>query len=112
MSELKDVTTPVPHVPLSITLAEPTPSGSTNVSRLCQGCSHPHRHHPAQSGSGDALLRPRPLRTGRATFIASGSSKPLGRFRFEVLAPGFAGLLLAPTGGMDKAGLITIRRAG
>lgn len=47
VSRLKDVTTPVPRVLLSITLAGPTPSGSADMSRLCQGCSHPHRHHPA-----------------------------------------------------------------
>ena len=46
VSRLKDVTTPVPHVLLSITLAGPAPSGSANTSRICQGCSHPVRHHP------------------------------------------------------------------
>ena len=38
---MKDVLTLVPRVLLSVTLAEPTPSGSTGASRLCQGCSHP-----------------------------------------------------------------------
>jgi hypothetical protein len=38
---LKDVTTPVPLVLLSVTLAGPVPSGSTGTSRPCQGCSLP-----------------------------------------------------------------------
>ena len=50
--------TPVPHVLLSVTLAGPRPSGSTGPSRLCQGCSHPPRHHPVQAApSFTALLR-------------------------------------------------------
>ena len=39
VSKLKDVTTPVPRVRLSVTLAGPAPSGSTGTSRLRQGCS-------------------------------------------------------------------------
>jgi hypothetical protein len=39
VSKLKDVTTPVPRVLLSVTLAGPAPSGSTGTSRLRQGCS-------------------------------------------------------------------------
>jgi hypothetical protein len=55
---LKDVITPVPRVLLSATLAGPAPSGSTGTSRLCQGCSHPPRHHPDQAAlSFTALLR-------------------------------------------------------
>jgi hypothetical protein len=50
--------TPVPHVLLSIPLAGPKPSGSAGPSRRCRGCSHPHRHHPAQTApSSTALLR-------------------------------------------------------
>jgi hypothetical protein len=56
--EIKDVTTPVPRVLLSATLAGPAPSGSAGTSRLCQGCSHPPRHHPDQAApSFTALLR-------------------------------------------------------
>ena len=58
VSRLKDVTTPVPHVLLSITLAGPAPSGSADTSRLCQGCSHPIRHHPDTT----ALSYTQPLR--------------------------------------------------
>jgi hypothetical protein len=48
----------VPRVLLFVTLAEPTPSGSTGMSRLCQGCSHPPRHLPGQAAlSCTALLR-------------------------------------------------------
>jgi hypothetical protein len=54
----RDLTTPVPLVLLSITLAGPAPSGSTDTSRLCQGCSHPPRHHPDQAApSSTTLLR-------------------------------------------------------
>ena len=53
-----DVITLVPRVLLFVTLAEPTPSGSTGMSRLCQGCSHPPRHLPDQAAlSYTALLR-------------------------------------------------------
>jgi hypothetical protein len=56
--EIKDVTTPVPRVLLSATLAGPAPSGSTGTSRLCRGCSRPPRHHPGQAApSFTALLR-------------------------------------------------------
>jgi hypothetical protein len=56
--DLKDVTTPVPRVLLSTSLAGPAPSGSTDTSRLCQGCSHPPRHHPDQAAlSSTSLLR-------------------------------------------------------
>ena len=50
--------TPVPRVLLSAMLAGPAPSGSTGTSRLCQGCSHPPRHHPDQAAlSYSVLLR-------------------------------------------------------
>jgi len=50
--------TPVPRVLLSATLAGPAPSGSTGTSRLCQGCSHPPRHHAGQAAlSYSDLLR-------------------------------------------------------
>ena len=57
MSKLKDVTTPVPRVLLSATLAGPAPSGSTDTSRLCQaapslGTTRTSRllgHHPDQA---------------------------------------------------------------
>ena len=56
--KVKDVTAPVPRVLLSATLAGPVPSGSTETSRLCQGCSRPPRHHPDQAAlSYTALLR-------------------------------------------------------
>jgi hypothetical protein len=55
---IKDVRTPVPCVLLFATLAGPAPSGSAGTSRLCQGCSHPPRHHPDQAAlSFTALLR-------------------------------------------------------
>ena len=58
VSRLKDVTTPVPRVLLSATLAGPAPSGSTGTSRLCQGCSRPPRRYPDQAAlSYSDLLR-------------------------------------------------------
>ena len=55
---LRGVTTPVPRVLLSVSLAGPAPSGSAGTSRLCQGCSHPPRHLPDQAApSFTALLR-------------------------------------------------------
>jgi hypothetical protein len=55
---LRDVPTLVPRVLLFVTLAGPTPSGSTGPSRLCRGCSHPLRHLPEQAApSYTALLR-------------------------------------------------------
>jgi hypothetical protein len=58
---LRDVVTLVPLVLLFVTLAEPTPSGSAGMSRLCQGCSHHPRH---LSGSGCPQLH-RPAATAR-----------------------------------------------
>jgi hypothetical protein len=55
---LRDVVTLVPRVLLFVTLAEPTPSGSTGISRLSQGCSHAPRHLPGRAAlSCTALLR-------------------------------------------------------
>jgi hypothetical protein len=55
---LRDVMTLVPRVLLSATLAGPAPSGSTDTSRLCRGCSHPPRRFPGQAApSFAALLR-------------------------------------------------------
>ena len=70
VSALKGVTTPVPRVLLSVTLAGPAPSGSTRTSRLCQGCSRPPRHHPDQAApSFSDLLR---------QAAGEGLSPPLG----------------------------------
>jgi hypothetical protein len=44
-----------------------------------------HRHCAHWPGRPGALLRPAPLRTGRARFHASGSSKPVGVDRLVVL---------------------------
>jgi hypothetical protein len=46
---LRDVTTPVPRVLLSVTLAGPAPSGSTGTPRLLSGLLPPS---PAPPGSG------------------------------------------------------------
>ena len=51
----------------------------------CRGCSHHRVRSHVPSGSRGALLRPGPLRTARAAFTASSSSKPRGRLRFEAL---------------------------
>jgi hypothetical protein len=76
----------VSHVYLLISLTELAPSGSTSTTRLCQGRLPPNPLIPAdQSGSRSALLRPGPLRTARAAFTASSSSKPRERLRVETL---------------------------
>ena len=77
----RGVTTPVSRVYLPVSLTGPGPSGSAGPSRLCRGCSHPHRRLPDQSGRTGGLLRRSPLRTARAAFTASSSSKPRGRLR-------------------------------
>ena len=46
---LRGFTTLVSHVHLSVSLAGPGPSGSTDPSRRCQGCSHPPRRLPDQA---------------------------------------------------------------
>ena len=57
-SVLRDFETPVPRVLLSVTLAEPAPSGSASTPRRCQDCSRPPRHLPDQAVlSFTALLR-------------------------------------------------------
>jgi hypothetical protein len=45
---IKGCLTPVPRVLLSVPLAGPGPSDGAGPSRLCQGCSRPHRHHPVR----------------------------------------------------------------
>ena len=87
--------TPVPRVLLSVPLAGPGPSGGTGPSRLCQGCSHPPRHHPDQAAlSSTVPLRrdqrrrsltstrtsaPHGARTRCATPPSSGWSTPVSR---------------------------------
>ena len=57
-SAFKRRITLVPRVLLSVTLAGPAPSGSTDTSRLCRGCSRPPRRFPDQAApSFAALLR-------------------------------------------------------
>jgi hypothetical protein len=61
---------------LSITLAGPAPSGSADTSRLCQGCSHPHRHLPEQAApSFTALLRQGQRRRSLTSYSNSSASR-------------------------------------
>jgi hypothetical protein len=55
----RGVTTPVPRVYLPLSLTTPGPSGSTEPTRLCRGCSHRHRRStaPAASSSTPPLRR-------------------------------------------------------
>ena len=86
---LRDVPTLVPLVLLFVTLAEPTPSGSTGPSRLCRGCSHPLRHLPEH---GCPQLH-RPATTGRrrrsltSTQIVSASRRTWIRAQPTLRAP-------------------------
>jgi hypothetical protein len=52
---LRSVQPPVPHVRLSVSLAEPGPSGSTGPPRRCRGVLPPS---PASPGSGCPQLQP------------------------------------------------------
>ena len=89
--EIKDVTTPVPRVLLSATLAGPALSGSTGTSRLCPGCSRPLRHHADQAAlSFTALLR----QDG-----GEGLSPPLEQQR-----------LAAPGGAASRRSLETVKK--
>jgi hypothetical protein len=65
-ASLRGVLTPVPRVRLSIPLAGPAPSGSTETSRLCQGRLPPS---PAPPGSGCPQLHP-PAATGKAAKVS------------------------------------------
>ncbi len=89
---LRDVHTLVPRALLSVTLAEPTPSGSTGASRLCQGCSHPSRHLPGQAAlSFTALLRQgRRCRSFTSTQIVSASRRTWIRAQTSVSDAGRA----------------------
>jgi hypothetical protein len=62
----RDVLTLVPCVLHSVTLAEPTPSGSAGASRLCRGCSHPSRHLPGQAAPSFTV----PAATGPAAKVS------------------------------------------
>jgi hypothetical protein len=68
--------TPVPRVLLSIPLAEPGPSGSTGPSRLCQGCSHPPRHHPDQAAPSSTVPLRRDQR--RRSLTSTRTTAPHG----------------------------------
>jgi hypothetical protein len=65
----------------------PDPSRLTVPTRpvRCQGCSHHRVRSHVPSGRTGGLLRRSPLRTARAAFTASSSSKPRGRLRCVVL---------------------------
>jgi hypothetical protein len=79
---LRGCHTSVPRVLLSIPLAEPGPSGSAGPFRLCQGCSHPPRHHPDQAAlSSTAPLRRDQRRrslTSTRTTAPHGARTPCG----------------------------------
>jgi hypothetical protein len=73
---LKGFTTTVPLVHLPISLARPAPSGSTDVSRRCRGCSRPSRRPPGQAApSFTNLLR---QASGGALPSPLGSTAPRG----------------------------------
>jgi hypothetical protein len=81
----RGVTTPVPCVYLPVSLTAPGPSGSTGPTRLCRGCSHPHRRPPAQTSSS---FTP-PLRRQRNGGLAppSETSAPRGALRLPPASP-------------------------
>jgi hypothetical protein len=67
----KDVLALVPRVLHSVTLAEPTPSGSAGASRLCRGCSHRSRHLPGLAAPSFTV----PAATGPAAKVSHLRSK-------------------------------------
>jgi hypothetical protein len=67
----KDVLALVPRVLHSVTLAEPTPSGSAGASRLCRGCSHRSRHLPGPAAPSFTV----PAATGPAAKVSHLHSK-------------------------------------
>jgi len=67
----KDVLTLVPRVLHSVTLAEPTPSGSPGASRLCRGCSHRSQHLPGSAAPSFTV----PAATGPAAKVSHLHSK-------------------------------------
>ena len=91
VSKLKDVTTPVPRVLLSATLADPPHLAVLDTSRLCQGCSRPPRHHPDQAAlSYTALLRQdggEGLSPPLEPTAPHGAAIQVDRFRGEGTAP-------------------------
>ena len=58
------------------------------------------------------MLRRSPLRTARAAFTASSSSKPQGRLRSRCCVPALANTEFASAGSVNKAGLVTVRWIG
>jgi hypothetical protein len=73
---LERLYTLVPHVHLPVSLGRPRPSGSTDPSRRCRGCSHPPRRLPARAApSFTSLLR----QTGDGVLPPpSGNAAPRG----------------------------------
>jgi hypothetical protein len=93
--ELRGVRTLVPHVHLSVWLAGPRPSGSTDQSRRCQGCFPPA---PASPGSGCPQLRPSRC-DGRAMVVSHLHSNPWRLVAHDVghpqdVGPGWSELAL------------------
>ena len=73
---------------------------------------HPPRRLPDRSGRTGGLLRRTPLRTARAAFTASSSSKPQGWLRSRCCVPALANTEFASAGSVNKAGLVTVRWVG
>jgi hypothetical protein len=86
VSSLRDVKTPIPRVLLSLSLAGPAPSGSTDPSRLCQGCSRPPRHHPDQAALSYADLLRQARR--RRSLTSTRTTAPHGATRSRARRPG------------------------
>ena len=103
VSKLKDVTTPVPRVLLSVTLAGPAPSGSTETSRLCQGCSRPPRHHPDQPALSYAdLLR---QANGEGLSPPLEPSAPQCDRAEDLTDPGRAAVIVSPGAVIRREGI-------
>jgi hypothetical protein len=97
----------VPHVHLLVSLAGPRPSGSTGLSRRCQGCSHPHVRLHAQAAlsftgllrqTGGGVLSSPPGSGGASWRTPELSQKHCQRLRRDRLIVGLAGAASWPVG--------------
>src|ERR1017187_1945405 len=81
----RGVTEPISHVYLPVSLTAPAPSGSTEPTRLCRGCSRPHRRPPAQASS--SFTPPLRRRGDGGITPPSETSAPRGALRLPPASP-------------------------
>ena len=97
---LRGFVTLVPHVRLSVSLARPRPSGSTDLPRRCQGCFPPS---PASPGSGCPQLQPACC-DSPAVKVSHPHSNPQRLVAHLVDEPPITCRMAAGTCGVDELG--------